>query len=55
MIPPRKAGFYWVRHLGFMPIAQWCNEGGEWFLIGIEKESNHITDKELEFIGWAVV
>jgi len=50
----RKNGFYWVRYLGDMTVGQWDEENEEWYLVGLQKENHHITDKDLDYIALQV-
>ena len=50
----RRPGFYWVRYLDEMTVGQWDDDSEEWYLIGVEKESNCITDKDLDYIALQV-
>lgn len=50
----RRSGFYWVRYMGNMTVGEWNQDNEEWYLIGLEKECNHITDKDLDYIALQV-
>lgn len=47
MSEKRKTGYYWVLYQGEYQVAKYDAVADEWYLIGIEKESHHITDADV--------
>ncbi len=43
----RESGYYWIVHGDEYQVAKYDADHNEWHLIGIEKESHYITDKDI--------
>jgi len=43
----KKSGYYWIIYQDEYQIAKYDEDTNEWHLIGIEKESHHITESDV--------
>ena len=43
----RDSGYYWIVYKYVYQVAKYDSDSKEWYLIGIEKESHYITDRDV--------